>query len=747
MIIKTLLLILIQTLISHKIIKADEIEQCGKQIRKHITKINELNRSLEKIKRIENTYDYIKKYFLENKIQHKEHSLQEIGFIGYSQKTIHVKIKGTEKTNYNIIVPIEAQHDLKNNLAIAIVITLINNFKNKEIKNNLNIYFIEDDSHKQISTISSRLLLNNNALDKNINTIYLMLNEDKENNLIEFKNQSNIINSKTSLSFLENFIKTFENHKVNFNVSKINDKHINGIYNLYLKEEIPILIISNNKECSLLKHVKNNNLCDIYKSIEETVKAKKNNQSENELHYIIINMPFKKWIINENTLIIIIYAICNFIILVFITKFKKTSIILRKTKENYHKIIKLFFILFLSTYISTLITNKMLTAYENFIDYKIINPIYLVNFFLTLFNFNIISYFTYNFKIHLSLKELKYLAISISIIELIIMLYIKIEFILIIILKNILILIIPNKTKILKKIVIMLIWITNLMLITSIQTTLMTTRPIALSYFISISLFSAILTNIVEHLKHKTETIRQEFTKFEKIESIILFLIIAITIISHDIEKISTIKIDQIISFPEKTNKISVEYLQDNRNTIQISTKDFNLSLEKNKKYTEKEIQTQENLIDLFFQKIDVAERTIYDIKITTNKITKQINLFLKNASELIIYQSNTPYKIASNNVIFTINNIKLNTTNITFTVKSQEKIQYDVFAYSDINTNYVKIYDQKTKKEVKNINIDYSYAIKYSGILPKSAKYNQNPFFKLQNDKEIENLKNLKLN
>lgn len=389
----------------------------------------------------------------------------------------------------------------------------------------------------------------------------------------------------------------------------------------------------------------------------------------------------------------------------------------------------------------------MLTAYENFIDYKIINPIYLVNFFLTLFNFNIISYFTYNFKIHLSLKELKYLAISISIIELIIMLYIKIEFILIIILKNILILIIPNKTKILKKIVIMLIWTTNLMLITSIQTTLMTTRPIALSYFISISLFSAILTNIVEHLKHKTETIRQEFTKFEKIESIILFLIIAITIISHDIEKISTIKIDQIISFPEKTNKISVEYLQDNRNTIQISTKDFNLSLEKNKKYAEKEIQTQENLIDLFFQKIDVAERTIYDIKITTKKITKQINLFLKNASELIIYQSNTPYKIASNNVIFTINNIKSNTTNITFTVKSQEKIQYDVFAYSDINTNYVKIYDQKTKKEVKNINIDYSYAIKYSGILPKSAKYNQNPFFKLQNDKEIENLKNLKLN
>ncbi|AHH10355.1 Putative membrane spanning protein [Borrelia coriaceae ATCC 43381] len=431
----------------------------------------------------------------------------------------------------------------------------------------------------------------------------------------------------------------------------------------------------------------------------------------------------------------------------FITKFRKTSIIFRKTKENYHKIIKLFLILFLSTYTSTLLTSKILKVYENFIDYNMINPIYLVNFFLILFNFNLISYFTYNLKIHLPPKDLKYLAILISVAELIMILYIKIEFILTILLKNILILIIPNKTKSLKKIMIMLIWIINLILITSIQTTLMIAKPIALSYFISISLFSIILTNIVEHLKHKTDKLKQEFIKSEKIEFIILFLIIAITIISYDIEKISTIKINQIIKFPEKINKIQIEYLQDNRNTIQISTKDFNLNLDKNKKYAQKEIKIKEDLIKLTFDKTNVAERTIYEIKIKTNKTTKQINLCLKNASELIIYQSNTPYKIASNNIIFTVNNIKSNTINITFTVKCQIAIKYDVFAYLDINENQVKIYDQETKKEVKNINIDYSYTIKSSGILPKSEQYNQDPFFKLQNDKEIENLKNWKPN
>ena len=746
MIIKILLLILLETFISYKIIKAEETEQCRDLIRQHITKINQLNKSQEKIKRRENIYAYIKQYFLKNDIQYQEYSLQEIGFIGYAQKAIQVKIKGIEKTTYNIIVPIEIEYNLKNDLAIAIIITLLNSLNNKAIKNSINIYFIEDDSHKKITTISSRLLLDNNFLEKNTNTIYLMLNSEKENNPIQFENQSNIINSKTSLSLLEILIKTFDNNKVNFKISKINDKNTNEIYNLYLKEEIPILIINNNKD-SMLKYLKNNNICDIYKSIKDTIEAKKNTQKENTLHYIVINIPFKKWIINENTLMIIIYAIYNLIILTFITRFKKTSIIIRKTKENYHKIIQLFLILFLSTYISTLLTNKMLNVYENFIDYKIINPIYLVNFFLTLFIFNLISYFTYDFKIHLTIKEIKYLAIAISVIELIMILYIKIEFILLIILKSILILTNPNKIKILKQIIIIIIWIINFTIITSIQASSMISKPIPLSYFISISLFSVILTNIVEHLKHKTNEIKQEFKKYEKIESIIFLLIIAITIMAYNIDKIETIKIDQIISFPEKINKIKIKYLQANRNAIQILTKDFHLNLNKNKQYVEKEINIQEDLIDLSFKKTDAAERTIYEIKIATNKIAKQINLFLKNASELIIYQSNTPYKIASNNIIFTINNIKSNIINITFTIKSQEEIKYETFAHFDVNEHYIKIYDKESKKEVQNINIDYSYTIKYAGILPKSGKYEQDKFFKLQNDKEIENLKNLKIN
>ncbi|ETZ18249.1 putative membrane spanning protein [Borrelia duttonii CR2A] len=619
MTIKILFLILINISILHKTINADERKQYNEQIITHITKINMLNKSLDKIERIKNTYNYIKKYFIENHIQYKEHSLQEIGFIGYSHKAIHTKIKGKEKTIYNIIIPIETQYKLKNNLAIAIAITLINNFKNKEIKNSINIYFIEDDSHKQISTINSRLLLNSNTFEKDINTIYLMLNEDKRNNLIEFKNQSNIINSKTNLSFLKNFIQTFENNKVNFSVSKITNKNINEIYNLYLKEKIPILIISNNKEHSLLKYIKENNPYDI---------------------------------------------------------------------------------LFLSSYLSILFTNKMLFAYENIIDYDIINPVYLVNFFLTLFNFNLISYFAYNYKIHLNLKELKYLAISTSIVEFIIVLYIKIEFILITILKNILILMIPNKIKILKKLIIIFIWVINLILITSIQTTLMISRPIELSYFIAISLFSAILANIVEHLKHKTTTIKQEFQKSEKIEFIILLLIIAIIIISYDIEKIATIKISQTISFPEHKNEINVKYLQDNKNTIQLSIKDLNLKLDKNQTQIKKETKIQEKLIDVSFHKIDAAERSIYTIKITTTKIAEQIHLYLENASELIVYQSNTPYKIVSNNIIFTANNIKSNITNITFTIKCKEDIKYNAFAYFDTNKNEVKIYDQKTKKK-----------------------------------------------
>ena len=183
------------------------------------------------------------------------------------------------------------------------------------------------------------------------------------------------------------------------------------------------------------------------------------------------------------------------------------------------------------------------------------------------------------------------------------LLYIKIEFILIILLKNILILLIPNNRKIMKKIIVILIWTINFILITSLQTTSLISRPIALSYLISISLFSPILTNIVEHLKHRTTPMLQEFKKAEKIESIIFFLIIATIIISNNISKISTIKINQIISFPEKINKISIEYLKENRNTIQIATKDFILNLKKAKKQVEKELKVQKDLINLSFQK------------------------------------------------------------------------------------------------------------------------------------------------
>ncbi len=42
-----------------------------------------------------------------------EYSLQEIGFIGYSQKIIHSKIKGKNANTYNIITPIKIQKNLK----------------------------------------------------------------------------------------------------------------------------------------------------------------------------------------------------------------------------------------------------------------------------------------------------------------------------------------------------------------------------------------------------------------------------------------------------------------------------------------------------------------------------------------------------------------------------------------------------------------------------------------------------------
>ncbi|WKC57773.1 hypothetical protein [Borrelia sp. P9F1] len=740
--IKILFLILFHVFVAYKPIKANETNSYSQQIKEHIKKINELNEVTEKIT---STYDYIKKHLTENKIGYKEHSLQEIGFIGYLQKTIHSQIKGSGKIMYNIIVPLEIQYDLQNNLAIAIAITLLSELKNIKIENTLNIYFIEDDSHKEMSTISSRLLLNNNALTKNTRTIYLMLNAAKENNIIEFKNQSNVINSKTDLNFLEVLIRAFENNKANFVVSKIRDKNINEIYNLYLEEEIPILIINNNEKAPLLARPKNNNLSDIYKSIQETITSKQNVKNVNHLHYVIINTPVKKLIISESALIVLIYAIYNSIILMFLRKFTKNGVMIRRIKDNYYKIIRLFFILFLSTYISVTITNRILTEYESAIDYSIINPIYLVNFFLTLFSFNLLSYFTYKLKIYLNFRELKYLAIAISVIELIMLLYIKIEFILVILFKNILILLIPNKRNITKKVIVAVIWTLNFILASSLQTTSLISRPVALSYLISISLFSPILIDIVEHLKYKTPPMLQEFKKAEKMVSITFFLIIATIIISNNISTISTIKIDQIISFPEKINKINVEYLKENRNTIQISTKSFSLELNKDEKQVEKAFKIQKDLINVSFQKIDIAERSIYGIKINTENVAKQINLSLQNASELIIYQSNTPYKIASNNVIFTVGNIKSNTINIAFTIKSQEDIKYDAFAYFDTNDYYVKIHDKETKKEHQNIKADYSYSIKYSGTLPKPEKHDPDTFFKLQGDREIESLKNLK--
>lgn len=54
-----------------------------KNIKTHIRKIHQLNERQEKII---NTFNYIKKYFNTNEVKYMEYSLQEIGFIGYSQK-------------------------------------------------------------------------------------------------------------------------------------------------------------------------------------------------------------------------------------------------------------------------------------------------------------------------------------------------------------------------------------------------------------------------------------------------------------------------------------------------------------------------------------------------------------------------------------------------------------------------------------------------------------------------------------
>ncbi len=62
--------------------------------------------------------------------------------------------------------------------------------------------------------------------------------------------------------------------------------------------------------------------------------------------------------------------------------------------------------------------------------------------------------------------------------------------------------------------------------------------------------------------------------------------------------------------------------------------------------------------MNIDFKKIDIAERAVYSIDLVTQKIANQIELHFKNASKLIIYQSNTPYKILANNIIFSLKNI-----------------------------------------------------------------------------------------
>ncbi|APS98417.1 hypothetical protein Bmayo_00970 [Borreliella mayonii] len=711
-----------------------------KSIKTHIRKINQLNERQEKII---NTFNYIKKYFNTNEIKYVEYSLQEIGFIGYSQKIIHSKIKGKNADIYNIIVPIKILNNLKNNLAIGIAIELLNKLKNTNPKNNINFFFVEDDSLEQNTIISSRILLSNKYLGKNTNTIYLLLNENKIKNKIYLENESFIINSKTNLGFLKTIIKTFEKNKLDFNTSKITEKKLNNLYNLYRDESIPFLIINNNLNTKLTQN--KNTIFEIYKSIEEALTNQ--NKNTDEIHYIIIDAPFKKIIINEIALIALIYVCYNLIIIVFIRKFKEAGLVMKKVKNNYYKLVRLFFTLFLSTYLSLLLTSKIFADYENTVVYSIANPKYLITFFATLLIHNLLSLFTYNFTIYLNYRQLKYLAISTSIIELIILMFIKIEFILIIIIKSILLLIKPNKNTIIRKIIVLIIWIINFILITLIQNTTSITNTLTLSYLTSICLFSTIFINISEHLKSKLSKIKQNLKKAEKLSLVTFFLITAIIISSNIDKEGHTIQIEQTVSFPEKINKIKIEYPKGNKNPIQIISNDFNLTLKANEKTLKTNIKANDELMNIDFKKIDIAERAVYRIDLVTQKIANQIELHFKNASKLIIYQSNTPYKILANKIIFSLKNINSKKTTIAFTLKSQEDIAYEAFANLHIKKNQVKIYNKTNNTEEKKIKINYSYKIKYSGILPKSEKYKNLEYFKLKNDKEIENLKTLKLN
>ncbi|WKC76852.1 hypothetical protein [Borreliella valaisiana] len=711
-------------------------------IKAHIRKINQLNKKQEQII---NTFNYIKKYFNTNEIKYMEYSLQEIGFIGYSQKIIHSKIKGKSIDIYNIIIPIKIQNNLKNNLAIGIAIELLNKLKNNNSENNINFFFIEDDSLEENTIISSRILLSNNYLGKNTNTIYLMLNENRIKNKISLENESLITNSKTNLGFLKTIIRTFEKNKLDFNTAKITEKKLNNLYNLYWDESIPFLIINNNLNPILTQN--KNTIFEIYKSIEETLTNQYKSKNTDEIHYIVIDTPFKKIIINEISLIALIYICYNLIIIVFIRKFKEAGLVLKKIKNNYYKLVRLFSTLFLSTYLSLLITNKIFVNYENTAVYSITNPKYLITFFATLFIHNLLSLFTYNFTIYLNYRQLKYLAISTSIIELIILMFIKIEFILIIIIKSIMLLLKPNKNTIIQKIIVLIIWIINFVLITLIQNTTSITNTLTLSYLISICLFSTIFINASEHLKSKFSKIKQNFKKAEKLGFVTFFLIITIIISSNIDKEGHVIQIEQTVSFPEKINKIKIKYLKDNKNPIQIISNDFNLTLQANEKTLKTSIKADDELMSIDFKKIDIAERAVYSIDLITQKIANQIDLHFKNASKLIIYQSNTPYKILANKIIFSLKNIKSKKTTIAFTLKSQDDIEYEAFANLHIKKNQVKIYNTINNEEEKNIKINYSYKIKYSGILPKAEIYKNLEYFKLTNDKEIENLKTLKLN
>ncbi len=85
-----------------------------------------------------------------------------------------------------------------------------------------------------------------------------------------------------------------------------------------------------------------------------------------------------------------------------------------------------------------------------------------------------------------------------------------------------------------------------------------------------------------------------------------------------------------------------------------------------------------------------------------TQKIANQIELHFKNASKLIIYQSNTPYKILANKIIFTLKNINSKKTTIAFTLKSQDDIAYEAFANIYIKKNQIKIYNKTNNTEEK---------------------------------------------